>query len=146
VEVAAEKVRQLKAAKAPQSEVKAAVEAYLALTQPAGAAPASAPVAEVKAESKTLTDLETAAEKVKSLKAAKAPQSEVKAAVEAYKIEEAKANVQRLKAAKAPQAEVKAAVEAYIALTEPPKAEAPPATESEADAPAVKMHVTDAQN
>jgi len=137
VEAAAEKVRQLKAAKAPQAEVKAAVEAYLALTQPAAAAQTASAPTEVKAESKTCTDLEAAAEKVKSLKAAKAPQAEVKAAVEAYIIEEAKDKVQKLKAAKAPQAEVKAAVEAYIALTEPAKPSAP------SDDPVVKMHVAD---
>jgi len=119
VEAAAERVRQLKAAKAPQPEVKAAVEAYLALTTPAGAASTQASAPAAVAESKASGDLEAAAEKVKTLKAAKASQAEVKAAVEAYKIEEAKDKVQKLKAAKAPQAEVKAAVEAYIALTEP---------------------------
>jgi hypothetical protein len=163
VEAAAEKVRQLKAAKAPQPEVKAAVEAYLALTQPAGAATeasAPTPAAESKSESRASSDLEVAAERVKSLKASKAPQAEVKAAVEAYIVEEAKDKVQKLKAAKAPQAEVKAAVEAYIALTEPQSASssssaaesAPAAAESAApesnadeETPAVRMHLGESE-
>jgi hypothetical protein len=173
VEAAAEKVRQLKAAKAPQPEVKAAVEAYLALTQPAGAATqasAPTPAAESKSsESKASSDLEVAAERVKSLKASKAPQAEVKAAVEAYIVEEAKDKVQKLKAAKAPQAEVKAAVEAYIALTEPQAAsssssaaaeptpaaaesapaaaQSTPAPESNADeeTPTVRMHLGESE-
>jgi hypothetical protein len=130
VERAADKVRSLKAAKAPQSEVKAAVEAYVALTQQSGgatAAAASAPAAtETKAEARATetkteqTDLDRAADKVRSLKAARAPQPEVRAAVQEFLIEEAKDNVRKLKAAKAPQSEVKAAVEKYIALTEKP--------------------------
>jgi len=67
--------------------------------------------------------------------------------LEAYIIEEAKDKVQKLKAAKAPQAEVKAAVEAYIALTEPAKPAAAAATPAASeDAPVVHMHVADNQN
>jgi len=155
VEEAAERVRSLKAAKAPQAEVKAAVEAYVALTE---AAP--------KGESKTTTattnqsPVEAAAEKVRSLKASKAPQAEVKAAVEAYialteggskgesksstvdvqqtPVEAAAEKVRQLKAAKAPQPEVKAAVEHYLSLTggAPAQASAPAqTTDSSAAAP-----------
>jgi hypothetical protein len=123
---AAEKVVQaLKAKMASQDEVRAAVEAYLALKYPSRAVETKH--AE-RQEGGAQTPLEAAMTKVRALKAAKASQEEVTAAVAEYRrllaaadaakvsLEEAIAKVRALKEARASQAEVSAAVAEYRAL------------------------------
>jgi diketogulonate reductase-like aldo/keto reductase len=60
--------------------------------------------------------METAAEKIRTLKASNAPQAEVRAAVEACAAE----RIRTLKAQNAPQEEVRAAIETYVALADAP--------------------------
>jgi pyruvate/2-oxoglutarate dehydrogenase complex dihydrolipoamide dehydrogenase (E3) component len=153
LKAAADKVRALKSSGAAQAEVKAAVDAYVALSE-AGEAKAttettSAPPvaqAEPKAAPAASQAVSVAADKVRALKAAGAPQAEVQAAVAVYLIAQAEEKVRSLKASNAPQEEVRAACAAYAELTKPPVSAPVPAPqasepETKADAGPVKTEL-----
>jgi hypothetical protein len=137
VDAAMEVVRVLKSRMAPQEEVRAAVDNYVALKYPSRAIAetnleAKVGSAAVVSESPTApqTPLDEAMAKVRSLKAAKASQADVSAAVAEYKrlkagldanvaispVDAAIAKVRALKQANATQAEVSAAVAEYKSL------------------------------
>lgn len=135
LEGAKEKVRQLKAQGASPADVKAAVDAYNALTAKAKVAEATKPeqAEETKAQEEPMSPaLALAVQRVRDLKAARAPHDEVIAAVNNYKIERAANKLRLLKeSSSATEEDITAATREYEALSQPAVTPTPIAHQSE---------------